>query len=971
LKIFHLRSHWRLNRSAVFFAVMAAAAIARGQTPAATDASQTDQTGELQKVTVTGYIVPHIGDGPQPVITLDQTYINDRAATSVTDVLNNLPQNSVGSFTTAVNSGNSFSPGGAAVSLRGLGPQSTLVLIDGERFPAFPFPQNFQTSFVDTNSIPIGAVDHIEVLKDGGSATYGSDAIAGVVNIILKDDYQGSDIAFHYGISQRGDDETYRAQATSGFSLKPTADSKFSVVASLEYFENSPIDAADRGFSNVLDHGKFSSGYNNQFQDLFPTSGTYTGLTTGNSFFVPGGSKTSNIQLGSHPYDASERTVYNTDLLAREQRFGAFVKANYEINEFIKIHEEFINQNNTETSVTPAQGFGFTDQLIIPANNPFNTTGEALQPTGQDFKYLGPWRTVTKINTLRNVGGITLQNLPKSWFADFSYVYGESDATETVQNSINRSRMQSALNGTLPGFNGIFFNPFVDSAVSKGGNSAGMIDAIRTTQQEFSRTSLSSLNFKAGGELIDLPAGPITIGFGAEYRDEAFIAGNDVNNHSTQLIGGLVVSNVTSADFPGQLTRGRRSIDTGYGEISIPIFGGKFSFPGMKTLELLIDERYDNYSDFGGASKPKFSLRYKPFDDLTFRATYAEGFRAPSLAELFTVQIQELPATPLTDPKTGQTGLVPTLFVQGNPNLQPEQSYSYYLDATWSPGSADPEHSWWGWANGFTAYVDWYQVERHNDIMQLPAQVILSGNNPANVIRNPNTGTVEFINDPFTNIGGTLTDGMDFGFSYNSKEYKWGKIEAALDATYIYNYTVKTTTPTGKATLWDEEDSFNQPDFRMTASLFYSKTLFGTDTFRSGFILNYADSEHDALDNFKGTNPQGGTQPNGLVHRIGSFTTVDWQVSYRLGPPADLHPVLPGPGYSKDGKRVVGEKAVSPVVEGKSGGIRNWLANTTLTFGITNIGDVKPPFADVTVGYDASVASAVGRAYYVEIEKKF
>lgn len=929
---------------------------------------------ELPKITVTGYIVPRIGDGPQPVVTLDQQFIKDQGSQTVTDVLLRLPANSGGSFSQQVNSGNSLSPGAAAVSLRGLGPQNTLVLVDGYRFPAFPFPQNFNIGFVDLNSIPLEPVDRIEILKDGGSATYGSDAIAGVVNLILKDEYQGADVLSYYGISGRGDLETYRAAATTGFTVRPTETSKFSVITALDYFNQSPILATDRGFSNVTSHAKFGS-YFNQPADLNGTAGSFTGLTTGTAYYVPPGATTTTLTTTAPPFiNPSNSTVYDTDLTGREERFGAYLKMKYEFNQYVKLHEEFLFQRTTEVTVTPNQGFSFLDQLVIPAYNPFNPTGEALIPQapiqGLDTREFGPWRSTTNVSTFRNVAGITVLNLPKNWFGDFSVNYGESDGTITIQDAINRIKMQEALQGTLPGFENVFYNPFVDQSANLRPNPIPLVNAIRTFQQQSNRSTLAQWSLKGGGELFDMPAGPINVGLGAEYRAEELIEGNDPNSHNLRTINGLVVSNITAATFPGQLTTGRRYLWSGFGEISIPILGGKWSWLGARLLEFLIDERYDAYGDFGGASKPKFSIRYKPFDDLTLRATYAEGFRAPSLAELFTVQIQELPASPLFDQVTGTT-INPAVFVRGNPNLKPVNSYSYYLDAVWSPGSADPEHSWWGWANGFTAYIDWYEITRHNDISQLDVQTVLSSNNPALVVRNPQTGQVEFLNDPYTNLGSTLTEGIDFGFSYVTKEFWWGKLEALLDANYLYNLSVKTLTPSGKFAIWDETDSFTFPDLKMMASLFYSKTLFGSDTFRTGFTLNYIDSEHDALDNFKGTNPLGGTEPNGLVHRVGSWTTVDWQISYRLGPPAEVAPDAPKPGYDKEGKRIIGEQAIFAKPEGRKGGIRQWLANTTVTFGINNLGDVRPPFADVTIGYDVETTNGIGRFFYFQLEKRF
>jgi iron complex outermembrane receptor protein len=959
---------------------------AQAPAPITTGPATSDQSTSLPQITVTGYIVPRIGDGPQPVTTLNQQFFKDLGAQTVDQVLQRLPQNTGGNFTPLVNSGLSFSPGASAVSLHGLGPQSTLVLMDGLRFPPYPLPQNFTIAFTDTSAVPLAAVDRIEILKDGGSAVYGSDAIAGVINVIFKDQYDGTDLHFHYGISQRGDDETYRFDAVSGFTIHPNGEnSKFSVVAALDYFENSPILATDRGWSNNLAHSKYSPNYRDQFQDFNPTAGTFAGLTTFNTYFVLAGTTARNrfpLQnvgagtppqlLASPPYEP----VYDTDSLAREQRFSGFININYDFNDHLRFHEQFLDFHSSEHSITPNQGISETDQVIVPASNPHNPTGEDLQVTGVDLIEFGRWRETADTNTLRNVAGITLKNLCNNWFADFSFVYGESDTTWRIFNSIKRNDMQQALNGTLPGFVGVFYNPFIDQFYQHQVNPTGLINALRTTQTESNRTKLTSFNFKAGGELFQLPAGPVTLGFGAEYRAEEFIASNDPNSHtthlvSTPLLSDLIVSNILSAFFPGQLTVGRRAVTSAYGQVTIPILGGKWSWPGARILEASIDWRYDRYSDFGEVAKPKFALRYKPFDDLTFRVTYAEGFRAPSLPELFTVQIQQAFPPGLVDPQNGNSPTSPTIFVHGNRALKPVPSYGYYADITWTPGAADPEHSWWGWANGFRAYLDWYQIERHADIGQLPSQLVIDANNPAQVVRTSN-GKIAFLNVPFANIGGTLTDGIDFGFTYVSKEYFWGKLDAELDANYIYNYSVKTPVPNGGFLLFDETDKFGLPDFKLLGSVFYSKTLFGYDTLRTGVTVNYVDSEHDVSDNFKGTaGPFGSAQPNGLVHRIGDWTTFDWQISYTFGKPVPVTPETPKPGYDKDGKRLVGEKSISPRLEGSRWGWRTFLAGTTLTFGINNVFDTRPPFADTFEGFDTATTNPIGRFYYLDVEKKF
>src|ERR1700730_5728492 len=195
--------------------------------------------GELEQVTVTGYLIPRIGEGPEPVETLNQDFIQKQAYQTINDVLNNYPggRSAQNSQTFA---GNSNSEGGSAFNLKELPVGSTLVLIDGFRFPYYAISINQGTlPYVDINSIPLAAIDRIEILKDGGSATYGDDAIAGVVNIITKDDYNGADIINYFGISQRGDDETYHLSMTGGISRK-TNFGKVSIIAAFDYLENSP-----------------------------------------------------------------------------------------------------------------------------------------------------------------------------------------------------------------------------------------------------------------------------------------------------------------------------------------------------------------------------------------------------------------------------------------------------------------------------------------------------------------------------------------------------------------------------------------------------------------------------------------------------------------------------------------------------------------------------------------------------------
>ena len=962
-----------IRRIAVGFAValLSAGTTKAQQSDSANPQSGSQESGQLQQVTVTGYLVPRIGDGPQPVVSLDQNFFKEQADQTVADVLQRLPQND-NSFSPAINAGQSFSPAASNVNLRGLGTAETLTLIDGHRVAPFPFPQNGTQSFVDLNSYPFAAIDRIEVLKDGGSATYGSDAVAGVVNLILKDEYQGADILFHYGVSQRDDYSVYHLAAVAGLVDHINDHSKVSILGAFDYFESSPIMMSDRGYSSHFDHTKLGSYYDWNTIDS-PYGNFIDG--NGNTYSIRQGTKGPNITQNSFYPVNSPLNEYPSaadyQINPREQRYGGLIKINYEPTSWLKLYEELTLERNKENSEIPDGGPSQTDGTIIPATNPYNPWHVALQPIGDALLEFGPQNQVVTIDSVTTISGATIQ-LPDNWFIDVSYVYSESDADRVTFNQISTTGLQQALNGQLPGFIGTYYNPFLDFSAVKNPN-GGFVNALRLTTDSKARTSLSTWAIKAGGDLIDVPGGTVTVGFGAEYRDDAYETSADQNTRDGNIIG---------SGGPQSTTSARRNVQSAYAELTIPILGNKWSFPGARLLEVVLQERYDQYSDFGSAAKPKFLLRYKPFDDLTLRATYSEGYRAPSLPELFSGSFVEQAA--LVDPKNPQLG-TQTYFVhvQGNPALRPEISYSYYTGAVWTPGASDPEHSWWGWANGFTAYVDWFQIALSNQITQLPLQQILDQENqfPGLVQRLPN-GQINYINDPFVNLGAVLVDGIDFGGSYITKEYNWGKLELEADASYIYNYAVQNiknaTTNTAFGSLsatpspiFAEDDSYARPDLKLVASIFYSKTLFSIDTFKTGLVLNYIDSYHDRNDNFKGTNPNATVEPNGFVHRVGSWTTLDWQISYRLGGPEEVTPQTPAPGYSKDGKKIAGEKAISPQREGASGGIRYWLANTTLTFGINNLVDTNPPFVDRGYGFDPSTANAIGRYYYVEVEKKF
>jgi iron complex outermembrane receptor protein len=932
------------------------------------------QGTELPQIVVTGYLIPRVGEGPQPVVTLDQDFISKQADQTVNDLLNRLPSgNSAQNAMTFA--GISNSPASSAFGLHGLPPGSTLILVDGYRFPNYPIPLFAVENFVDINSIPLAAIDRVEILKDGASSTYGSDAVAGVVNLITKDTYNGADFTNYYGISQRGDFEVYHGSLTTGISGKLFG-GNLSIVTAFDYYDQSPIESIDRWYA-YGDRHKLAANYPNQGVAVFPANGSYIGTTTGNLYIVKPGTTGPNIRANDFFINGTPSQTYipiDEQLAARENRYGGIINISYSPVEWLKFYDRFIIQRNEENGITPNQGLGSGDHIngrpiIIPANNPFNPFGEPLIPAdGQLFREFGPWSSDIVSRTFRNIAGLTIQ-LPHGWFIDGSFLYGESDVTETYYNAVRKDQLQEALNGTLQGLKGKFFNPFTDENVSGNPNSI-FYPALRTEQFADNRTDIVQWTLKAGGTLIELPSGPLTIAGGIEYRSESLIQSNDLNSR---------IDNIISTNFPGKLLSARRYIYSAYGEIDIPVAGQKWSWPGLRNLDFVFSERWDDYSDFGSAEKPKFAIAYKPVDDLTLRATYAEGYIAPSLGQLFGTPIVGL--VNVFDPVKNQSYTV-TLISGGNPHLKAQPAYSYYVEALWTPAAKDP-NSWWNWAKGFSAYIDWFQVQIRDSISSVAPQTLVGAESvfPGGVTRNA-AGFISQINSNEQILVTGLTDGIDLGATYVTKEYDWGKLDLEVNATYIYKFAIKTLVGLGNGRagflVLKEDDSFGIPDFKLVASFFYSKRVFGNDNFRTGLTLNYVASEHDGTDNFKGSLPaiDAGLNPPGYVHRIGSWTTLDWQISYAFGPTLEIVPATPKPGFDKDGKRLLGEQAITPTPEGSS---RDWwrslLNNTTVTFGVNNLFDTPPPLSSQGVsnyqGFDTLSTTPIQRYFYFQMERKF
>ncbi len=884
-------------------AVLLAFPAAFAQTPTPAD------TGTAEAVVITGSNIKRTDyEGPQAVLVYDRKKIDQSGARTVSDLIKRLPQNA-GGFSEGFQTGLSFSPGSSGASLRGLGVSSTLVLINGRRSAPFPFASGGTDSFVDLNSIPLSAVDRVEVLKEGASAVYGSDAIAGVINVILRENFTGAEEETYYGNTTGKDAGEFRQTFASGISNE-----RFHLMLTGNYDHRNSLASIDRSFSANADKRKLG-GF-----DLRSSRGNPgTIFASSGDFAVPRGS---NGKLGVNDFlpgelpDGNIRNRFNfdkyTELIPESERWGGLLTFGYNLTPHIELFGEAGYQSvRTKTVIAPTPPDSAGDGLVVPASNPFNPFGEEVQFLWRSVE-TGPRRDTIEADSYRYLAGMKIKDLPNNWSIEGAVLYSESNAVDYATGGfLGVAQTQAALNRTD---RGTALNVFGDGF---GINNKRTLKGLLVFPRDDGLSYLWNYDIKASGELFPLPAGPVGLAFGAEYREES------LSQQFSAPLGSVV-------GFGGAGSSGNRDVRSLYAETSIPVTSSKWNIPFVRALEFSIAERYDDYSGAGESTKPKFGFKWKPIEGLLVRGAYSEGFRAPSLPQLFTGQVSGFET--VSNPRTGLTNDVPTV-TGGNPALMPENSYSYFIG-----GIIEPP-----FLKGLTIEADFYRIERRNDITQPSGQEIIDGQAPGTVTYNSNN-EITNINALFTNLGTTVVDGVDLDINYKF-ETEIGTFTTDVNAAFINSYENKVPGQPNK----DRTDQFSDigsgPEFKLVGSLFYKK-----GGFEAGVTVNYIDSYDDKV--YAATDP---------IRKVGSWTTVDLQASYEWNyTPAES----PG-SLSKDGKT-----SSQPQTLGLTGW-RRWLDGTKVTLGCENVGDAQPPFSNIEEGYDTQVADPRGRFVYASLRKKF
>lgn len=892
------------------------AATARPTPPAPVSAQEPNDVEDV--IVVTGSNIRGQTEGPSPVQVIGREEVERAGQGTVAEAIAALPQNFGGTGTedtvltssdrTILNTGL-----GSSANLRGLGSDATLTLVNGRRLAG----SGGKGDFTDLSLIPLAAVERIEVLTDGASAIYGSDAVGGVVNIILRQNLSGGETRLRVGTVTEGDTQEIQLGQVIGVRWNSG-----SLLAAYEYQQRDALAAEDRAFARTADlrpqgGDDFRSFFSNPGtiiapgptgalvpQFAIPSNQDGTGLTPAD--FRPGANLTSAIE--------------GTDLLPRQARHSGYVTARQEVLPGVELFAEGRYGHRQYRFASPSA----TSVVQVSNTNPF-----FVSPDGSPFSLIaysfideiGPVENRGAVEAWSATGGGTVE-LGGNWSIDAYVGYAEEHTRLNITNLVNSSFLGEAA-GTTPDnpatpFNPArdgFFNPYGDGAV----NSPAVIDFIN---QGFINDSIDSslltANLLINGRLTDLPGGPVRTALGAAYRRESFVRAGE-----SFLFG--------TAPTPGAPADSDRSVYALFGEVTVPLFGPPNARPGLERLELSAAVRHERYSDFGSSTNPRVGLIWEPLTGVRLRGSYGTSFRAPALREVN--DPLAVSATQLLD-ASGNRNIV--LFLTGgNPDLEPERARSWTLGAQVLPRGIP----------GLRAEATYFQTRFSNRIGQPAFEEILTvlrdaifspfvtpispATNPADRARVVELGNTPGANLPpfippelyrfiidgrYVNTAQVLVRGIDFIVSQRLRVLG-GEGSVALNASYLIDYR-RQSTPA--APLVERVDTVgNPPDLRLRASANWDRGPWGVSA-----TVNYVDGYRDDV-----------SAPD---RDVDSWTTVDAQLRYR-------------PNWS------------------------GWLGGLSLSLSVQNLFGTDPPFVNRSTGqaYDSTNADPLGRFVAFQIIKSW
>ncbi|MFT3729236.1 MAG: TonB-dependent receptor [Terricaulis sp.] len=810
----------------------------------AQDATAAAAPDQSEEIVVTG---SRIHTDPltnrQPVTQIGEQDIARTGLSATADVLQRLPVSGGGLNTRNNNSGNIGNPpdgggvgaGAAEVDLRFLGARRVLVLVDGLRWVSGTAGSGIPGS-VDLNTIPSSMIDHIEVLQESASPIYGSDAIAGVVNIITRSHQDGLDAYAQYGqFVEEGDGATTDIGASYGWQGLGAH-----IVAGLNYQKQELVSSADRPLSRFPAPyatsclaGGCSSGAINGRYDVLGRD-----LTTGNVGATPAFDPASCPVTGCvvsptntfRDFTTADRFNFGpfNYIQTPSERWGGFVSWEQDLTNTTRFRMRLTyadRKSANQAAPLPlflGQDAGngtILDDTVIDATNPFNPFGVTLNAgnysfIGRRMIEAGPRHFEQEVQTwdLATTLEGQMKMFGRDWYWDVNGTYGHNRASQAFTGDINVARVQQAL-GPLAGCTGAC----VPLNVFGGGGTItqAMLDYIGYTEHNSSVAELGDVSANVTGDLFELPAGPVGIAAGVERR---WVSGSFNPDPVTE--AGL------TSDIPARSGSGSYTVDELYTELRVPILD---QAPFAYMLEGSLAGRVFNYSTSGSDETYEAGLRWRPVEEVLIRGSWGQGFRAPSIGELFgggsrfdatiddpcsdfnaTVGAANggrdtpQPANIINNcvnnsgvPADGsyvQRNPQLPVFVRGTETLLPETSESWNAGFVWRPHWFDNT----AWSDGITFEVNYASIEIDNAIQAQDPNTVMNlcvTTGQCSAITRSASGAVRGIDDPLTNGGFVDTRSVDFTLTWNSPDWALGRFALSTTASHLISFKDGATTP--------------------------------------------------------------------------------------------------------------------------------------------------------------------------------
>ena len=944
---------WSAGVFVLSSSLSASCALADAEGPAATAVTNDASEDVIDAIVVTGTHVRTADETPVVnVQIIDRAQLEQSGAAQVSDLIKRVPANT---GTTLYNESGPLS-GTAQFSLRGLGFSSTLTLLNGRRAGISPLSDRTGADFVDINQFPLAMIERVDVLKDGSSAIYGSEAVAGVVNLVTRKGFEGMEMSLDYSSSSN---ESYSANLASGQRFD-----RGSVNLYATYYEQTGNVRSDfswlkkriggngvPGRSQLLSTNGYPASYQ---RAALNSSGTAAPVPNAVLVADPGCEAAGGVFAINDAGAIDRRScrfnfMDQVGVIPAQQRIQSFFEADYDITDSLTYFNETSASRNVNKIEAQVGGFSngsaAAGAIYVPANHPFNfftadpnnpanliyvapenwnNAVHAAVPVVASFRPEGQYVSKDKRQTntyLRTVNGLDFA-IGAQWQATLSHQYAHAEFEENVPLSHNATSINNLLSSGT-------YNPFASSRLTPGlvspkdgvsvaGNSQATLDRLFYTSNVQRRSEQQVADLSASGPIVDLPAGPVSVAVGGQYRTQTL----------TYVPDSLAAQGLSSSPTQESPFSGRQNVWAGYLETIVPLH---------ETLHVQAAVRYEDYgSGPGSTTDPKITARWEMLPGmLGLHASWGTSFQAPTLAQGATAKTLVLVNDPVRlgaggySCSRGTIGSGANVITSGD-DLEPQDSTNYTVGFDLRPiAKLDLTADYW-----------------HYDYSNLiapgqNAQSIVNGEcrngvyRPDPRVQRTAAGLVNTINTPFVNVGKVVTDGFDLGASYAVSLNQLGDLSFQTNTTYVHEFDAYGAD--GAVTHAAGSRNFNSnfapmPKWRGTAQLNWSMDIHDVS-----LGINHTDSYR---------NDQSNDAP------IGSFTTVDVQYALKLNAvfgsdDATTLTVGVNNAFDKDPPALIRYNANGQLISG-------------------TVSDIDRPGYDPLAGADIR-----GRTYYVRLKQTF